>query len=482
MVIFPHAKKWSSYLHFVSCAFLIIGVCCSKFLMSMGLLLGGISFFTSGAIVSSTKQLFRNPYFQLLFGFYALHLIGLLWSENLTYGWNDVRQKSSLVIIPIIVLYREDWSQVKIDRLLQLFLATLSITALVNFTAYYFFKDELQLADIRSMSLFESHIRFGILIGLGAGVAFYFAQKKLLNKYLLLILVCWFGFYSYYSQVLSGILSFLICLFIFLVIQFNQYRPIFYSLLASPIVCVVSLYYYLQLPVDYPEIEKANHTELLNVWNKKSTIPYDSLDAKQQPLKFTLARYLSSKSLALDATGVSSLTDQDINYIERGFADVRETSGGIPARLFQVRYELQHPGNPNLHPITERLELWKNAWFTIQKSPFIGVGNGDVDDALQISYNERESKLTKERRLRAHQSYLTFWLAFGIVGLLLFSWLQGYFLVQTLKYRNILAFCFGIIALVTFLFEDTLETQAGITFFSFFYALFSIQIGKTQAK
>lgn len=56
------------------------------------------------------------------------------------------------------------------------------------------------------------------------------------------------------------------------------------------------------------------------------------------------------------------------------------------------------------------------------------------------------------------------------------------FLVQTLKYRNILAFCFGIIALVTFLFEDTLETQAGITFFSFFYALFSIQIGKTQAK
>jgi hypothetical protein len=482
MVIHPHAKKWSSYLHFVACAFLIIGVCCSKFLMSMGLLIGGVSFFSSGAIVSSTKRLFKNPYFQLLFGFYALHLLGLVWSENLTYGWNDVRQKSSLVIIPIIVLYRDDWSQVKIDRLLQLFLATLSITALINFSTFFFFKDELQLVDIRSMSLFESHIRFGILIGLGAGVTLYFMQKKQLNIYLVLILLSWFGFYSYYSQVLSGILSFLICLFVFSALQFYKYQPIFYSLLAIPILCVIALFYYLQLPVDYPKIEMANHEQLAKVWNAKSTLSYDSLDAKAQPLKFTLIRYLSSKSLTLDAAGVSSLTDQDINYIEKGYADVRETSGGIPARLFQVRYELQHPGNPNLHPITERLELWKNAWFTIQKSPFIGVGNGDIDDALQISYDERESKLIKERRLRAHQSYLTFWLAFGLVGIVSFLWLQGYFLIQTLKNKNKLALCFGLIALVTFLFEDTLETQAGITFFSFFYALFSIQIGKIQAK
>ena len=482
MEIHSNAKKWSSYLHFVACAFLIIGVCCSKFLMSMGLLIGGVSFFSSGAIVSSTKRLFKNPYFQLLFGFYALHLLGLVWSENLTYGWNDVRQKSSLVIIPIIVLYRDDWSQVKIDRLLQLFLATLSITALINFSTFFFFKDELQLVDIRSMSLFESHIRFGILIGLGAGVTLYFMQKKQLNIYLVLILLSWFGFYSYYSQVLSGIISFFICLFVFSALQFNKYRPIFYSLVAIPILCLVTLFYYLQLPVDYPKIEKANHEQLAKVWNAKSTLSYDSLDAKAQPLKFTLIRYLSSKSLTLDAAGVSSLTDQDINYIEKGYADIRETSGGIPARLFQVRYELQHPGNPNLHPITERLELWRNAWFTIQKSPFIGVGNGDIDDALQISYAERESKLIKERRLRAHQSYLTFWLAFGLIGIVSFLWLQGYFLVQTLKNKNILALCFGLVALITFLFEDTLETQAGITFFSFFYALFSIQIGKTHAK
>lgn len=450
--------------------------------MSMGLLIGGVSFFSSGAIVSSTKRLFKNPYFQLLFGFYALHLLGLVWSENLTYGWNDVRQKSSLVIIPIIVLYRDDWSQVKIDRLLQLFLATLSITALINFSTFFFFKDELQLVDIRSMSLFESHIRFGILIGLGTGVTLYFMQKKQLNIYLVLILLSWFGFYSYYSQVLSGIISFFICLFVFSALQFNKYRPIFYSLVAIPILCLVTLFYYLQLPVDYPKIEKANHEQLAKVWNAKSTLSYDSLDAKEQPLKFTLIRYLSSKSLTLDAAGVSSLTDQDINYIEKGYADIRETSGGIPARLFQVRYELQHPGNPNLHPITERLELWRNAWFTIQKSPFIGVGNGDIDDALQISYAERESKLIKERRLRAHQSYLTFWLAFGLIGIVSFLWLQGYFLVQTLKNKNILALCFGLVALITFLFEDTLETQAGITFFSFFYALFSIQIGKTHAK
>lgn len=475
-------RNWSSNLQFIACAFLIVGVCCSKFLMSMGLLIGGISFFTSGEVISSTKRLFKNPYFQLLFGFYTLHLLGLLWSENLAYGWNDVRQKSSLVIIPIIVLHRNDWSQIKINRLLYLFLAALGISSLVNFTAFYFFREELNLVDIRSMSLFESHIRFGILIGLGTGVTLYFIKGKPKNFYLLISLISWFGFYSYYSQVLSGIISFIIFLFIYTLIQLRPYRVWFYSLLILPGLITFALIYYLQLPLTHPNPETAAQSEMESTWKIKSDVPYNGLDAKKQQLKNTLIRYLHSKSLPLNSEGVNKLSDQDIKNIETGYADIRETQSGIPARLFAMRFELQNPQDPNAHPLTERIELWSNAWYTIQKSPIGGVGNGDVKDALQASYIERDSKLTQERRLNAHQSYLTFWLSFGIIGLLSFLWIQGYFLKQAFNKSHFLALSFGLVALITFLFEDTLETQAGITFFVFFYSLFSVHLDKTQLK
>jgi hypothetical protein len=480
MALTQQLKNWSRSLHFVACAFLIIGVCCSKFLMSMGLLLGGLSFVTSGEINSSLKRLIKNPFFLMLGGFYFLHLMGLIWSDNLSYGFNDIRQKSSLLIIPIILLSRSDWGIQKIDRLLILFLATLFITSLINFITYTFFKGEMALIDIRSMSLFESHIRFGILIGLGSGVALYFIGKYSTYKILLIVLIVWFGVYSYQSQVLSGILSYVISLVTFLLFYSKKYKNnfAFYSLITLPFCCLIGLIFYFQSPVEYSEVGAANTSSLEKAWNNRSTIKYLGKDAKDQSIKYTLIRYLDSKKLQLDSTGINSLSKDDIQNIELGYADVRETQGGIPARLFSIRYEIQHPGNPNLHPITERLELWENAWYTIKKTPFLGVGNGDVHDALQVSYNERKSELTTERRLRAHQSYLTFWLSFGIIGLFAFIWLQGYFILRAVKSAQLVALCFGLIALCTFLFEDTLESQAGITFFAFFYSLFSIHLSK----
>jgi hypothetical protein len=41
--------------------------------------------------------------------------------------------------------------------------------------------------------------------------------------------------------------------------------------------------------------------------------------------------------------------------------------------------------------------------------------------------------------------------------------------------KEFIGFAFIVIALGTFLIEDTLETQTGVTFFAFFYGLFLIQ-------
>jgi O-antigen ligase len=170
---------------------------------------------------------------------------------------------------------------------------------------------------------------------------------------------------------------------------------------------------------------------------------------------------------------VNKLSEQDIEFIQKGFADIRETKSGLGARLFGVRYQLHNSLNPNGHSILERIEYWKNASAIIKENWLFGVGTGDINDVIQKMYVKRNSPLNEDRRLRAHNSYLTFWMTFGILGLCYFVFMQLAFFRQQWNTSNLLGVLFILISFVTFLFEDTLETQMGITYFSLFCALFS---------
>ena len=253
-----------------------------------------------------------------------------------------------------------------------------------------------------------------------------------------------------------------------------------YLFLASSFLLVLitslGLCYYLSQPIIYPIPCIEQYDQMESAWNQRSTLNYDSLDKRKQPVASTLERYLSSKGLCANTEGVQKLTDKDIQFIETGFADVHETYGGIQARLLDIRYQLHHASNPSGHSILERIEYWKNAWAIIENHFLIGVGTGDVNDEMQKMYDQRHSSLTEERRLRAHNSYLTYYLTFGIFGFGFFLYFQFKFIIQQWKWKQWIGFLFGIIALVTFLFEDTLESQMGITMFALFYAVFSRKI------
>jgi hypothetical protein len=278
--------------------------------------------------------------------------------------------------------------------------------------------------------------------------------------------------------VLSGVIAVGIVLAGLIIFVLWQRRQ-FIFLISSLIVLILGftfIIYYLSQPVNYPIPCVEQYDEMETAWNLRSSVNYDSLDKRKQPVATTLERYLSSKGLCATTEGVQKLTNEDIQFIETGFADVHETYGGIQARLLDIRYQLHHATNPSGHSILERIEYWKNAWSIIESHWIIGVGTGDVDDAMQEMYNKRQSPLTPERRLRAHNSYLTYYLTFGIFGFLFFLYFQLKFIIQQWKWQQGVGFLFGLIALVTFLFEDTLESQMGITMFAFFYAVFSRKI------
>ena len=128
--------------------------------------------------------------------------------------------------------------------------------------------------------------------------------------------------------------------------------------------------------------------------------------------------------------------------------------------------------NPAGNSITQRLEYLKAAKEIVKQNFYWGVGTGDVKDAFLNEYDRVNSKLPIKRRLRAHNQYVTFLLTFGIFGFLMLFYCMFYPVYKKRVFSHYLFVVFITIALLSFINEDTLETQIGITFFSYFYSLF----------
>jgi hypothetical protein len=100
------------------------------------------------------------------------------------------------------------------------------------------------------------------------------------------------------------------------------------------------------------------------------------------------------------------------------------------------------------------------------------VGTGDVPDAFTKKYIETNSPLSENYRLRAHNQYITMAVALGIPFLIWFiiTLIAPVFLQN--KTSDYLYIAFLLTAIFSFLTEDTLETQAGLSFYAFFNSLF----------
>jgi hypothetical protein len=216
--------------------------------------------------------------------------------------------------------------------------------------------------------------------------------------------------------------------------------------------------------------------ELEKEWNALSSISYAGKDEKDQEIKFTLMRYLTSKGLRKDSVGISKLSLKDIKNIESGMANyIFENKYAIYPKIYEIIWQIdvyRKGFNPAGNSITLRAEFVKTAFRIIKNNFWFGVGTGDVKDYFQKQYEIDNSKLPKKNRLRAHNQFVTFFLSFGIVGFIFVLFSMFYPVIKLKGFKSYLFVVFFIIALLSFLNEDTLETQIGITLFSYFYSLF----------
>ena len=109
------------------------------------------------------------------------------------------------------------------------------------------------------------------------------------------------------------------------------------------------------------------------------------------------------------------------------------------------------------------------------KTPILGVGTGDVQDAFDFQYERDDSRLSSKYRLRAHNQYMTYAVTFGTIGVVFFLFFLGYPLLANKMYRDIFYLAFFSIIIFSMIAEDTLETQVGITFLAFFNTIFLLK-------
>jgi hypothetical protein len=212
--------------------------------------------------------------------------------------------------------------------------------------------------------------------------------------------------------------------------------------------------------------------ELENEWNKRSVIAYDSLDRKGQPMFGTILRYMTSKGMNKDSVGVYELQDSEIALIENGCTSI-ESNSGLKSKFHEFLFQYDsysNGGDPNGQSLLQRLEHFKAAFSIIASNWFLGVGIGDVQSEFERQYVRSETKLTIENQHRAHSQFLTFWISHGLIGIVLFL----FFFLSVIKRRTQKdVFFWGVffVLFIACLFQDLIETQAGISLFALFYSL-----------
>lgn len=487
---------------------MLVGLPLSKFLMSLSQFILGINWLISGNYIEKLKKFWSRKELVFLFVFFLLHVVGLAWTSDFDYGFNDIKKKLPLLVFPVVFSSIELKKDEFFNFLKILVVAVVISTCLSMFKYFGIFWDKPD--NPRALSIFYSHIRFGILLDLVFFIAlFLFKNENSKVKYLWLIAACWIIIFSFILQSLTG-LSILLVMFIILLIFWPTDK--WKRLRAASLIVVVLLIGFIGywtknivqqqiIPLKSQEevlkkstkqgsfythhlnsklVENGNYVyinisydELKKAWPQRSTFDFSGLDKKGQPLKATLIRFLASKGLDKDLEGIVSLSDKEIAAIENGVPNYLYMNiSPFELRMRETIWEIgayNSGKNPGGNTLTQRFEFWKVSFVVFKENLLFGVGTGDVFNEEQLMYDKLNSVLKENFRKKAHNQFLTTGVGFGIVGLIILLVVLLYPLKIYSFKDSPLFIVFLLISIMSFINEDMLDNQPGITFIAGFY-------------
>ena len=178
----------------------------------------------------------------------------------------------------------------------------------------------------------------------------------------------------------------------------------------------------------------------------------------------TIMRFLTYRNYSKDYDGVMRLSNDDLQLIRNGYPTpehyTEQNSLLFRFKELASEYRTYHfTGWATGQTLAQRFEYWKTARWIIAHHPLTGVGTGDVPNAYKDAYNATNSTLSDEWRLRAHNQYLSFGVAFGWSGMIYFIFVLAYALVTGIRKNDIVYLSFLRIAIASFFTEDTLDLR-----------------------
>jgi hypothetical protein len=461
-----------------------------------------------GQFKQKWNQLKSNKIYWSLIAIYLLHLLSVIYSNNLSDAINDLRVKLPLFVLPTVYFCTQSLSKKELHMALICFIGGV----FANTAWCYVFSFVIhQLETVREVSRFMSHIRLGLFVNLAILCAIYLMSElqSIKLKIVLVILIAYFTCMLMALALTAGIgfLGLIIALgSIILIVKKIQRK---YVLIGLTILIISILFVgenlmrfkqELSTIKESPsnlKLEKTkagnyfrhdsshqiesgfivnmnvNYEEVQNTWNQR--YPNDTFNIPQQyNLKrfYILSRYFSSKGLPGEAHSFNLLSEKDYNNILNNVPNPTYPSwNSMKKRFYELVWDIteyQHGANINGHSFSMRLHYWEVALSQIKKKWLFGYGIGGVNQSMQEGYTSFKTQLDKNWQLRPHQQFLTITLGLGLVGLLFFITSLIYPMMVLRKQLPVIYFVFMVLTLVSFLFEDTLETIAGICFYAVF--------------
>ena len=297
----------------------------------------------------------RNPVLILPFAYWLLHLIGLLYSENLSLGAKDLETKFSFIFLPGLFFFSHVYLNGKLLRMI--FIAAIFVSLLLcwimslgNFwNEVYAREHNIVLADYPSYNYFFS---------------------------------------SYLSHFLHpGYFSMFILVGLLFIVQEIEQTPGYRTKF-----CLIFLLFLSLISLVFLASKSA--LIVVGIFMVYFTFFHTTLSFRNKILMVFLSCLLLFFSFSLP-------------WVKNSFT----------AGYHSIMKDVNNQKEENSSSL--RLISWKTALTLWQEQPFIGCGTGDTKDEMIKLYRYNGNLLSAEKKLNAHSQVLQGLATLGIVGVLL---------------------------------------------------------------
>lgn len=145
------------------------------------------------------------------------------------------------------------------------------------------------------------------------------------------------------------------------------------------------------------------------------------------------------------------------------------------SKMLEATTSVSTKNNPSVESSAARVIMWSTSIDLMAENVLIGVGTGDVSDALDERNFELGNTGVAEKSLNSHNQFLNSGVQLGLFGLipLVLIFVTSY--VQALRNSSFALSVLTTVFVLTMLFESFLETQAGIIPVAFLVLLLALK-------